>query len=167
MLTVWFLTGLWHGASWNFVLWGLFYGVILAVEKKIILPLKEKTNKTLNSVISYAAMFFITITGWTVFYFTDLESLNTVILGMYGFGGLPFGDVFANSVIEENILLLPLAAAAALPIFPKVSSFAKNKLKILNNVTVWIKTAYSAFLLFVSTAMLASGSYNPFLYFRF
>ncbi len=167
VLVVWFLTGLWHGASWNFVLWGLFYGIILIIEKKIIFPaIKENTN-AITSVISYIAMFFVTLFGWTIFYFTDFTELKTVLCGMIGLGNLPITDVFANSIINENIFLLALAVIAAFPIFPKICNAVIEKLKINEGIVIYIKMAYSTVLLLISTAMLASGSYNPFLYFRF
>ena len=167
VLTVWFLTGLWHGASWNFVLWGLFYGIILIIEKKIIFPVFKNSPKVITNILSYIAMFFITVIGWTIFYFTDFGELTTVLSGLFGIGEIPFTDVFATSIITENIILLAVAAIAAFPIFPKLFNAAISKLKIGNGILLYTKTAYSIFLLIISTAMLASGSYNPFLYFRF
>ncbi len=167
VLTVWFLTGLWHGASWNFVLWGLFYGIILIIEKKVVFPAFINAPKFITTTISYIAMFFITIIGWTIFYFTDFNELTTVLSGMFGFGALPITDIFADSIIKENIFLLIVGLIAAFPIFPKLFEFIISKLKIGNAVILYAKSAYAMLLLAVSTALLASGSYNPFLYFRF
>ena len=167
VLIVWFLTGLWHGASWNFVLWGLFYGIILIIEKKVIFPALNGSAKIISSIFSYIAMFFITIFGWTIFYFTDFTELKTVLLGMVGLTSLPLTDVFSNSLITENIVLLLLALIAAFPIFPKICRILIDKLKISESLLTYVKMIYSMFLLFISTTMLASGSYNPFLYFRF
>lgn len=167
VLTVWFLTGLWHGASWNFVLWGLFYGIILIIEKKVIFPAFANVPKIISGIISYIAMFFITVIGWTIFYFTDFGELTTVICGMFGTGDIPVTDVFANSIIMENIFLLAVGLVAAFPIFPKLLELLISKLKIGNAIIIYAKTAYTLVLLAVCTAMLSSGSYNPFLYFRF
>ncbi len=167
VLTVWFLTGLWHGASWNFVLWGLFYGIILIIEKKIVFPAFANAPKFITGAVSYIAMFFITVIGWTIFYFTDFGELTTVLCGMFGAGGLPLTDIFANSIIMENIFLLAVGLIAAFPIFPKLFDILIRKLHIGGAVTLYAKTVYALILLAVSTAMLASGSYNPFLYFRF
>ncbi|MBQ2882102.1 MAG: hypothetical protein IJE40_07505, partial [Clostridia bacterium] len=76
-------------------------------------------------------------------------------------------DVFSNSLITENIVLLLLALIAAFPIFPKICRILIDKLKISESLLTYVKMMYSMFLLFISTTMLASGSYNPFLYFRF
>ncbi len=167
VITVWFLTGLWHGASWNFVLWGLFYGCLLIIEKKIIFPAFENIPKIISATISYISMFFITVVGWTIFYFTDFNELKTVLSGMFFLNEIPKTDVFANSIITENIFLLIIALIAAFPIFPKLIDFMKTKMKIGEAVFVYAKTGYALILLAISTAILASGSYNPFLYFRF
>ena len=167
VITVWFLTGLWHGASWNFVLWGLFYGIILIIEKKVIFPAFANAPKFITNTIAYIAMFFITVIGWTIFYFTDFSELTTVLSGMFGFGALPITDIFADSIIKENIFLLIVGLIAAFPIFPKLFELIISKLKIGNAVILYAKSAYALLLLAVSTALLASGSYNPFLYFRF
>jgi len=167
VIIVWFLTGLWHGASWNFVLWGMFYGIILIIEKKVVFPAINGSQSIIISVLSYISMFFITIFGWTIFYFTDFAELKTVLLGMFGLSALPLTDVFANSIISENIFLLIVALFAAFPIFPQIIKTLIEKFKIDENLLIYVKMAFSIMLLFISTAMLVSGSYNPFLYFRF
>lgn len=164
---VWFLTGLWHGASWNFVIWGLYYAFWLILEKKVIFPLFSKMNTAVSGIISYIGMFFITLFGWTIFYFTDFGELSAVLGGMIGFGGLPFTDIFADSLIRENIFLLIAALLASIPLFPSLVRLVTDKLDIKNGALTIIRTVYALILLFVSTAMLASSSYNPFLYFRF
>ena len=167
VLVVWFLTGLWHGASWNFVLWGLYYGIILIIEKKLIFPAIKDKKTVINGIISYVSMFFITIIGWTIFNFTNFSELKEILFGMFGLGKIPFADVFATSIITENVFLLTTAVLAAFPIFPKIINKISSKIKMNEGTMVYTKMIYSLFLLLISTAMLASGSYNPFLYFRF
>ena len=161
---VWFLTGLWHGASWNFVIWGLFYACLLVLEKKALFKLFDKIPKIPRAVLQYVYTVFITLIGWTVFYFTDFGKLWHNLSVM--FGGAAFNDLFTESVIRDNALLLVSALIFALPlpafVCGKIGGALKNE-----NIKLILKTVFSAALIFLSTAALAGNSYNPFLYFRF
>lgn len=163
---VWFLTGLWHGASWNFVIWGLFYACLLVAEKKALSKLFEKIPLIPRTVLQYIYMVFITLIGWTVFYFTDFNALWHNFAIMFGAAGAAVNDLFIDSVIKDNAVLLIISLLFALPlpayICKKIGTHINNE-----KITVIIKTVFSVALLFLSTASLAGSSYNPFLYFRF
>ncbi|MBE6895604.1 MAG: MBOAT family protein [Ruminococcaceae bacterium] len=166
VFAVWFLTGLWHGASWNFVLWGVYYACLLVFEKKVLFKLWAKIPKIPAVVFQYIYTAFITLIGWTIFYFTDFSVLLSSLFTMFGLSDVALNDLFVDSVIKDNIVLLILALLFAFPL-PKLI-FSKLG-KVFNNegVAVAAKTVFVFASLFVSTAMLAGNSYNPFLYFRF
>ncbi|MBR5721586.1 MAG: MBOAT family protein [Clostridia bacterium] len=163
---VWLLTGLWHGASWNFVIWGLFYACLLVAEKKLLSKLFEKIPKIPRTVLQYIYMIFITLIGWTVFYFTDFGALWHNLSVMFGGAGAPVNDIFIDSVIIDNVALLIVSLIFALPlpayICKKIGAAINNE-----NVSNILKTVFTLALIFLSTAALAGNSYNPFLYFRF
>lgn len=166
VFVVWFLTGLWHGASWNFVLWGVYYACLLVLEKKLLFKLWDKLPKTLETVIRYVYTVFITLIGWTVFYFTDFDALLHTLSVMFGTAGIAFNDIFVDSVIKDNAILLAVSVVCALPI-PR---FVCTKIgALIKKETVFdiAKTAFCLIAIFFATAMLAGNSYNPFLYFRF
>jgi len=152
---VWALTGLWHGASWNFVLWGVFYVVLLVLEKLFLLKWLKKLPKFLCHIY---ALFTVMI-GWTLFFFEDMKAL----------GGF-FGKLFvpaATGVQGSNLVLgfLPLmlvAILAATPAAKKLFESREDKVFVR-----WGRIAVTVVLLLLCVAALASQSYNPFIYFRF
>ena len=155
LLTVWALTGLWHGASWNFVLWGLYYALLLIAEKLFLLKLLQKLPKFLGHVYSL----FAVLLGWALFFFED-----TVALG--GF----FRKLFipaATGAQGLNLVLgfLPLMLVAMFAATPVVSRFFAARQE-----KTWVRYGRIGFALIVlvlCVASLASQSYNPFIYFRF
>ena len=166
VFVVWFLTGLWHGASWNFVLWGLFYACLLVLEKKLLFKLWEKIPNTPRAVLQYIYTAFITLIGWTIFYFTDFGTLISNLSTMFGLSGAAINDLFIDSMIKDNAVLLAVSLIFAFPlprfVFAKLGSVVKNE-----TVFAIAKTVFTLAALFVCTALLAGNSYNPFLYFRF
>lgn len=147
LFVVWFLTGLWHGASWNFVLWGLFYFVLLVLEKYLYNPLKWP--KILGHIYTFTLVSF----GFTIFYFTDISSLKEVVGSLFGFNGI--GDVsilFNYQILSvRTIIIFILAIFASTPIFKKIID--KDVLLII--------------LFIISIIFILASSYNPFIYFRF
>ena len=162
LLVVWSLTGLWHGASWNFVLWGLYYFVFLAIEKFI---LKRRLEKI--PVLSNILTLIVVVVGWTIFFFEDFGQCIAAIKNMFGFGNVPLWDSTLTTPIVNNIALLLIGIVACIPI----GRIVRNKLESIkeSRPTVWFVSnmAYNMILLFVCTAALVGASYNPFLYFRF
>lgn len=157
LLIVWFLTGFWHGASWNYIFWGLYFGLLLVVEKFFLLKRLQRAPAFVSHLY---ALFFI-IFGWVIFYFEDTgEMLHYISLLFSGSNGL-LGRHAANLILSY----LPLLAAAVIASLPL--GF-KAYLKIKDCKYYWLaEAALGAAALLVCTAALVSQSYNPFLYFRF
>ncbi len=157
LLIVWGLTGLWHGASWNFVLWGLYFGLLLIGEKLFLLPLLEKAPKVLRHIY---ALFFVVI-GWVLFDFTDFGQMRAYLASMFSLkNGILGGE--AAYLVGANLLLLVFGVAACLPVGKKLY------LRVSNWRIGWVVDLVGAVLvLLLCTAALVSSTYNPFLYFRF
>lgn len=161
---VWFLTGLWHGASWNFILWGVFYGALLIVEKLGLLKVLEK----IPSVFSHLYLLFLTLIGWTIFYTTDLGKLGGYFAVMFGFSGNAISDPQLSITFMNNLFWLIAAVLFCMPItqFVKRWTQAQRSEGVRAGISI-VNAIMNVMLLFVCTAMLVGDSYNPFLYFRF
>ena len=157
LLIVWGLTGIWHGASWNFVLWGLYYGIMLIVEKFLLKKLLDK----LPSFVQHIYTIFIIIIGWGLFYFTDMSQLGAFLINLFDFSKGICGEQ-ALTLILQYLPVLLVAGFASTPVATKIYK------KIENKKHIWIlQTLFCAVILVLCTASLVSSSYNPFLYFRF
>lgn len=161
---VWFLTGLWHGASWNFILWGVFYGALLIVEKLGLLKVLEK----IPSVFSHLYLLFLTLIGWTIFYTTDLGKLGGYFGVMFGLSGNAFSDPQLSITFMNNLFWLVAAVLFCMPITQLVKRWAQAQRSegVRAGISI-VNAIMNVMLLFVCTAMLVGDSYNPFLYFRF
>ena len=153
LFVVWALTGLWHGASWNFVFWGLFYFVLLVLEKFVFKNI-DKLPKVLGHIYTFSLVTF----GFIIFYFTDtsvlVEAIKT-LFGAHGFGNL---SVFSHYQIirVRTILVFILAIFACTPIFKNMLD-KKNKMSDIIILVLFI----------LSIVGILASSYNPFIYFRF
>lgn len=157
ILIVWGLTGLWHGASYNFILWGLYFGVILLLEKFVLKSFLEKLPNAVKHLYSIVLIIF----GWVLFYFDDMGQLGAFLASMFDFSN----GVLSHDAMVTVLQFLPLLIAAAVASTPLASKLYD---KIKNYNWCWIpETAVTALCLLVCTAALVSNSYNPFLYFRF
>lgn len=161
---VWFLTGLWHGASWNFILWGVFYGALLIVEKLGLLKVLEK----IPSVFSHLYLLFLTLIGWTIFYTTDLGKLGGYFGVMFGLSGNALSDPQLSITFMNNLFWLVVAVLFCMPIIQLVKRWAQAQRSegVRAGISI-VNAIMNVMLLFVCTAMLVGDSYNPFLYFRF
>ncbi len=161
---VWFLTGLWHGASWNFILWGVFYGALLIVEKLGLLKVLEK----IPSVFSHLYLLFLTLIGWTIFYTTDLGKLGGYFAVMFGLSGNAISDPQLSITLMNNLFWLVVAVLFCMPITQLVKRWAQAQRSegVRAGISI-VNAIMNVMLLFVCTAMLVGDSYNPFLYFRF
>ena len=163
LLVVWFLTGLWHGASWNFVLWGLYFGVLLVLEKLFLGKLLGK----LPGVFSHLYLLFAVAVSWTIFYFTDLGELWRQLKVMFGAGGVPLWDISCWMTVLNYIFWIAAAALLSTPILPRLSDYLTRTELREKPLTQGIIVVVNAGLLLLCTAMLVGQSYNPFLYYRF
>ncbi len=168
LFLVWFCTGMWHGASWNFILWGLYFGFFIFFEQK----LGKKRMKKWPIWVKHIYSKFVIIIGFGIFFFEDLGQLGQFFANIFGFsmlsGKSPFFDVMTWSSFLNNIFLLLAAILCSLPILPKLKSIVlENK-----NHTVYAIGRYGALLgctalLIIVSILLVDATNNPFLYFRF
>ena len=157
LLIVWFLTGFWHGASYNFILWGLFYGVLLIFEKLVFKKVLDKTPAVLQHIYT---MFFV-IMGWVLFYFVDMGELWEFVKSLFSFSG----PVIGESALSTTISFLPLIAISAIASTPLAMNLYR-KIKS-TPVKIAVDTVFVVAIMLLCTASLVNQSYNPFLYFRF
>ncbi len=157
LLIVWFLTGLWHGASYNFILWGLYYGVLLILEKFVFHRLLERLPRWLRHIY---ALFFIVV-GWVIFYFEDFGQLGSYLASL--FGGQGIASSWDTVVLLLRYLpLLLIAAVASTPLGARLMARVRT-----GRAGGVITAALCLASLFLCTCALVDQSYNPFLYFRF
>ena len=159
LLIVWLLTGLWHGASWNFIFWGLFYGIILIIEKKFIGGRLQR----IPFPFCHLYTMLIVVIGWVIFYFTDLEAMKTYLLSMAGVGCNLY-DLVSISVLYQNAWLLAMCVIASLPVAKLLYNHFSNTYPALGAVLEPLVIAAGFALCFIT---LTGQTYNPFLYFRF
>ena len=154
---VWFLTGMWHGASWNFILWGLYFGILLVLEKSFLL----KVLKKLPVFISHIYALLLIVLGWVLFYFEDMGKLGEFVGRLFGSSGLTAGTNITVTILSY----VPLLIAAAVFSTP-LAGFLYKKIKSVPVRYVFENAACIAAML-LCTAELVSSDYNPFLYFKF
>ncbi len=157
LLIVWFLTGFWHGASYNFILWGLYFGLILIIEKFLLKKWLDKSPAFVQHIYSLLLIIF----GWVIFYFTDMGDLGAFAVSMFSFAGIAIGESALSTVISFLPLII-IAGVSSTPLVYKLYGKIKSK-----NTKIIIDTLFCLFVLVVCTASLVNQSYNPFLYFRF
>lgn len=157
---VWFITGLWHGASWNYIIWGLYFGLFVTVEKIFLM----KWLQLLPPFISHVYTLMIVIIGWVFFEFEHLPAAITYIGTMFGAGAIGFIDSRSLYYLSTNALFMLLLVLCATP-FPSILlTSIRTKLTRFGSIAV---LAIYFILLVASTAYLVYATYNPFLYFRF
>lgn len=151
IFVVWFLTGLWHGASFNFILWGLYFGLILILEKLFILNLLNKTPNFINHIY----VIFLVIISFVIFDITSMIDMFNYFKAMFNFNNVLIDKTFYYYLVP-NTLLLVFAVLASTPFIKTIL----NKFKSLRFIILISG-------LILSTAFLIDSSFNPFLYFRF
>ena len=158
---VWLLTGFWHGAAWNFIVWGLFFAVLLVIEKLWLLKILKKSK-----VWNHFYVLFFVIISFVIFNAADMKEAFAYIGGMFGAGGIPFVSDEWLYYLRSYGLILIIAIVGATPLIKKLVLSAKNKTtgeKIINIAEPIVLVV----LILMITAYLVDGSFNPFLYFRF
>ena len=164
MFVVWALTGMWHGASWNYIFWGLYFFLFLVAEKYLFDL--ERIPKAVRHLLVLLVVFF----GWVLFRFEDMSQLGTALGGMFGFNGNAFTNLETGLVFKNNVFFLLFACVAVTPLGKMLNNFCKNAAKenriALRVYGVW-DIVLPVALVFLSAMALAGNSYNPFLYFQF
>ena len=162
IMIVWMLTGLWHGASWNFVLWGLYYGVLLMIEKMFLLKWLDK----LPGVLRHVYCLFLVIIGWTIFAQTDFGVLGEYLQTMAGVGTTLVDSTFFYH-LSCNAVLLVVLCLCSVDYKPLIAKNEKLTAFMKSGAYDVVRIVIMMVLMAVCFAFLVGDSYNPFLYFRF
>jgi alginate O-acetyltransferase complex protein AlgI len=162
LFVVWFLTGMWHGASWNFIFWGLYFFIFIAMEKGFL-------QKWLDRSPAFVAHFYaliIIIPGWVIFYFTDTAMLSAYVQKLFSFTGNKAGNSDLINTITTHLYWLIIAIILCMPVYHKVKAWIDKRaarVTVFDTATI----GFNLFLLFICIGQLVGKSYNPFIYFRF
>ena len=159
IFVVWFLTGLWHGASWNFILWGLYFGTILVIEKRFFLKFFEK-HKIIGNIVTN----FLVVIGFVFFY--NEKNILDIFIKMFTGKGISFTNVSTNYYLLNYFVLLIISFIACTPLLKNIINKCKKN-KNLNIVISIVEPIILIGLLVLSTAFIVDESSNSFLYFRF
>ncbi len=164
ILIVWFLTGLWHGAEWNFIFWGIYFGIILLLEKFILKDILEKIPKVLKHI--YAIV--LILIGWVIFAFDDIQMVQIYFSKM--FANMNFIDIEFLEYFKNYFVIICISIILSTPIYPyilrKIGSMRKCNKVVLSTMQLLVMLGYICIFI-LTIAMLVAGTYNPFLYFRF
>lgn len=160
LLIVWFLTGLWHGAAWNFVAWGLYYGVILIIEKYFLSPVLGR----LPDVVRHIYSIVLVVIGWVLFFSSSFGQAADYIRVMFGAGAHGFADRESMYLLTSNLILWLILIFGSTPL---VHFRYEHMLRSKKWNTTIINSVVYAALFIVCIAYLVTETYNPFLYFRF
>ena len=159
IFTVWFLTGFWHGADWNFIFWGLFFAVLLVLEKSFYLKKLDRMK-----FIPHIYKILFVLVSFVIFDSTGLTAGFKTVGDMFGFGGLPLVSAEAVYQLKSFSVLIIIGIIGSTPLIKNLAiKFSEKLEKIANTAEPIILLA----LLALCTSYLVDGSFNPFLYFRF
>lgn len=158
---VWMLTGFWHGANWNFIIWGLYFAVILILEKMFLLKILSKSK-----VLSHIYSIVLIVIGFVIFNQTSLTNLGLFLKNMLGFGGLPFLNLETIFYFKNYLVIIIISVFLATPVLKSLIEKLKMKEKYRDLYDI-IEIVICFILLIVCTSYIINESYNPFLYFRF
>ena len=166
LFAVWFLTGLWHGASWNFVIWGLYFGILITLEKSFL----HRVLASIPAAFSYLYFMVAVLVGWVFFYFESLTRAFAFLRTMFGLASVPFtsGELLIH--LENHLLLLTFAIIAATPLPVRIHRLLAHRMKPRFARLVYVNAVLPAACLGVlggSALLLVGKTYAPFFYFRF
>lgn len=159
LLVVWALTGIWHGASWNFIFWGLYYGGLLLLEKFVLASLLEKVPTVLKQI----GTVLLVVIGWVFFFSPGLGAAFRWLGCMFGIGGNGFIDDAAKYYLSSSAIILVISALGAYPLATKLGNLVLKKPKW----PVYVTVAWFALLIFLCIAGMMVSTYSSFLYFQF
>lgn len=166
LFIVWFLTGMWHGASWNYILWGLYFFVFLVIEKNWLLKKFQRLPHFVSHIYALVIIYF----GWILFKFEDLAGVGITLKGMLGLNGNGFSNMQVSLAFKNNIFFLIFVIIASTPLLKTIHTKVVQWFRQRNAIP-YIVYAYEIILpvvlLILSTMALVGNSYNPFLYFQF
>ena len=162
LLITWFVTGLWHGASWNFVIWGVYYGVLILLERLFL----EKLFSVLPRIFSHIYFILIMLIGWVFFCFTELPAAIKFLGRMFFIGG-PVYDISVGLDIAGCAIWLALSIIFCMPVSVWLGRRLEKAPQGVQNGVAAVRPLFNISLIFICTCMLVGQSYNPFLYFRF
>ena len=158
--TTFFVSGLWHGASWNFVLWGLYFGFWVLIESLFI----GKLLKLLPNIFQHIYFLVLIVPSWMLFYYTDINKIQNLINIIFNFKKIDF-DIESKILIKENIYWLAVTLLFAMPTYKLINKLiVKINSSLIQNL---INAVITISIFLVSVVLLVGSSYNPFLYFRF
>ncbi len=162
---VWLLTGIWHGASWNFILWGLYFFVVLMIEKTLFKNILKESEKIpwYKSVLLHIYSIVLILFGWVLFRAPNLEGIGLYLKSLFGINGIALVDSKAISYFSSKFIYLVFAIIFALPTYKIIEKYT-SKYKVLSYVIIPI---IMECILIISIAFLVKGTYNPFIYFNF
>ena len=161
---VWFLTGLWHGASWNYILWGLYFGVLISLEKLFFGKVLDK----LPTVFSHIYVLIVIIFGWLLFYFEDMGAMGQCLKAM--FGAAPAVDDITVSLLKGSCFVIAAGIIFSCPVYGfivKKAEAAAQKSVAARVIFQIVGMILLLGVLTVSSLLLVKQTYNPFLYFRY
>ena len=158
LLIVWSLTGFWHGAEWNFVLWGLYFGILLIIEKLFLKKYLEKTP----AFVQHIYVVFIVIISFVLFNADTFTMAFSDLKIMFGATDLPLYTADTLYNLRSYAVLLVVSLLAATPLFRNLGKKIEG-----TKISTLLEPVVIAVIIIVSTAYLVDGSFNPFLYFRF
>lgn len=162
LFLVWLCTGIWHGASWNFILWGIYYGLFVFLEMLI----GKKKMKKIPIVIRHIYNKIVIVVGFAIFYFEDLNKLGTFFKTAFGFGSNGVIGLQDKITFMNNIYLLIVAVICCFPIIEGLKKLT-DKNAFTKHTASLVTTVVSAVMLLLTSVMLVDATTNPFLYFRF
>ena len=147
---MWFLTGFWHGANWNFIFWGLYFFVLLMIEKTFLLKHLEKSR-----ILSHIYVIFLVMISWAIFALSDMSLLGELFVRMFSLNG----GIDWIYYLRDYAVVFVLCVLASTPVF-KIAADTIGKNRI-------IRTVFLSAVLLVSVAFMVDSTYSPFLYFNF
>ena len=160
---VWLITGIWHGASWNFVAWGLYFGIFIMLERAFLQNILNKIPK----VFSHIYLLIVVIFGWVLFSKPDLKSAIDYMKIMIGVGEYPFINGYTTFYLSQYWLSLTMAIILSTPIINRTKQLIiKSNKKIMTAIEI-IKPLIYFILFFITTVYLVNSTFNPFIYFNF
>ena len=158
IMVVWLLTGLWHGAAWNFIIWGLYFGIFLILEKLFLGKIIEKMPK----IFAHIYVLLLVMISFIIFNGESTTQILTNIGGLVGIGNVPITSPESIYYLKSYLCVIVVGIIGATPLLKNI--FNSKKLQKVTNV---LEPIYLVLLLLISTSYIVDGSFNPFLYFRF